>query len=75
MTMPILLTKTKKNTHFLLEIPVERFERFAEVCGLYGKEFLEHLAQAEDDVVHGRVKQLKSVADLMKKPRAQKKRT
>ncbi len=65
----VLKTKlTKKSPESInLEIKKEDFESFCNAIGLYKKEFLEILDASEKNHKEGRVKERKSLYELIKK--------
>ncbi len=46
---------------------MDRFESFVQACGLYSDDFLASIEAAEQDIKHGRVTRVKSLAELMPK--------
>lgn len=53
-----------KGRKFVLEIDANKLERIAASFGLFNPDFLESLDCAEKDVKSGRVRRLRSLADI-----------
>lgn len=63
-SMPVKITMKPKTDTVVFEMDAERFERMAATFGFFSKEVTESLDQAERDVKAGRVRTVKSLADL-----------
>ena len=63
----ILNTKiTKKNNIVNVQFNAKDFEKFCNVLGIYKEEFIYNLKSSENDYKKGRVKERKSLYELIK---------
>ena len=56
--------KTRKRQRFVVELDVNRLERLAAGLGFFSYEFLKSLTRAESDYRGGRIRRIKSLAQL-----------
>lgn len=64
MTFELQKKRVGRKRSVTLTFDANRFERLAEVFGLYNPEFLESLDRAEADIRAGRLRKIKSFKDL-----------
>lgn len=64
MTFELQKKRVGRKRSVTLTFDANRFERLAEVFGLYNPEFLESLDRAEVDSRAGRLRKIKSFKDL-----------
>lgn len=56
--------KTHKRQKFVVELDIDRLERLAAGLGFFSYEFLKSLTRAESDYRGGRIRRIKSLAQL-----------
>ena len=61
-TLPVTISKLKRKLH--IEVDADKFERLATIFGLFNKNFLQSVDNAEEEYSSGDVEQISSLKDL-----------
>ncbi len=65
--LAVKVAEKKQEKTFAVEVSAAKFERLAAAFGFFGKDFLASIARAEKDIYQGKVKKIRSFADLLKR--------